>query len=284
MIVHFILWCWFAALSLITLWSYWLAPQAPMAEWWQAMVYVLAPATTVAGGLVAVKEYGLRSLQGKIILVIVLGIFSWFVGEVFWTYYELVAKTDPYPSAADWFYLLGYVPLGIGLLWELKFLRHKVHKALSYTLRLLLTMLAILFSGVALYFGVWQAIKPEYSALENGVAISYGVVDIALVLMSLTVVIVTLEMRGGKFVGPWWWFLAGLGCTFVADIGFAMFTPQYETMVSYYKPILDTIWIVGYLAMAYGLGRFGWLVQSVRRSIIESSKRPSNRFFSHGAQ
>ena len=78
---------------------------------------------------------------------------------------------------------------------------------------------------------------------------------------------------GGKFVAPWWWFLSGLTCTFVADIGFAMFTPEYETMQAYYKPALDSLWIVGYLAMAYGLGRFGWLIQSARQSIVESSKR-----------
>ncbi len=273
MIMHLVLWGWFMALSIVAVWSYWLAPQAVSADWWQAMVYVLAPTTALGGGIVAIKEYGLRSLQGKILLTIVCGIFGWFIGEVLWTYYELIAKTDPYPSLADWFYLVSYIPFCIGLLWELKFLRHKVHKPLPYTLRLLLTMLAILFSGMALYFGVWQAIKPEYSILENAVAISYGVADIALVLMSLIVVVVTLEMRGGKFVGPWWWFLAGIGCTFVADIGFAMFTPQYETMQAFYKPTLDTIWIVGYLAMAYGLGRFGWLVQGARRSIVESSKR-----------
>lgn len=275
MIMHIALWCWFTALSVIALWSYWLAPQLPIAEWWQAMVYVLAPATTVAGGLLAVKEYGLRSLQGKILLTITVGIFAWFIGEILWTYYELIVKIDPYPSLADWFYLVGYIPLCVGLLWELKFLRHKVHKRLPYTLRLLLTMLAVLFSGIALYFGVWQAIKPAYALLENVVAISYGVADIVLVLMGLVVVIVTIEMRGGKFVGPWWWFLFGLSCTFVADIGFAMFTPQYEALQAWYKPTLDTIWIVGYMAMAYGLGRFGWFVQSARRSILASSKRKS---------
>ncbi|EKD78245.1 MAG: hypothetical protein ACD_41C00385G0015 [uncultured bacterium] len=236
-------------------------------------MYVLAPATAVVGGLVAVKEYGMRSLQGKILLIITFGVVSWFIGEVVWTYYELIAQVDPYPSVADWFYLVGYLPLCIGLLWELKFLRHKVHKPLPYTLRLLMTMLAVLFSGIALYFGVFQAIKPEYSVLENGVAISYGVADIVLVLMSLVVIVVTIEMRGGKFVAPWWWFLSGLTCTFVADIGFAMFTPEYETMQAYYKPALDSLWIVGYLAMAYGLGRFGWLIQSARQSIVESSKR-----------
>lgn len=271
--MHFALWVWFLAVAGVTAWSYWFAPVAESAEWWRAAVYVLAPITAVAGGAVAVIEYGLRSLQGKILLIITLGLASWLTGEVLWTYYELVAQIDPYPSLADWFYLIGYLPLCVGLLWELKFLRHKVHKPLPYTLRLLLTMIAILFSGIALYFGVFQAIKPDYSVIENVVAISYGVADIALVLMSLVVIVVTIEMRGGKFVAPWWWFLSGIAFTFVADIGFAMFTPEYELARGYYKPALDTMWIVGYLAMAYGLGRFGWLIRGARYSIIESSKR-----------
>src|SRR3989338_7631709 len=118
MIMHLVLWGWFMALSIVAVWSYWLAPQAVSADWWQAMVYVLAPTTALGGGIVAIKEYGLRSLQGKILLTIVCGIFGWFIGEVLWTYYELIAKTDPYPSLADWFYLVSYVPFCIGLLWE----------------------------------------------------------------------------------------------------------------------------------------------------------------------
>lgn len=272
-IVHLALWGWFIAVAFITVWSYWLNPTAAAAEWWQAVVYVLAPATAVAGGLVAVKEYGLRSLPGKIFLTITLGIAGWWVGEALWTYYELIAKTDPFPSLADLFYLVGYIPLCGGLLWELHFLRHKARKPLPYTTRLLLVLLSILFSGVALYFGVVQAIKPDYSVLDNVVAMIYGVADIALVLMGLVIIIVTIEMRGGKFVRPWWWFLFGLLCMFVADIGFAMFTKQYETKYAFYKPTLDTLWIVAYLGMAYAFAQFGWLIQSARSSIVASSKR-----------
>lgn len=270
---HFVLRGVYLMLGLITLWSYWLAPDASSATFWQAIVYTIAPASAVVGGWLTVKEYGWQSTAGRIYFTITLGLTGWFIGEVLWTYFDLIAKVDPFPSIADWFYFFAYIPLGVGLIWQYKFLRQTIRTRLPYTLRILLTMVAILFSGIALYFGVFESIQPDYTVFENGVAMSYGVADIVLVLLGLVITIVTIEMRGGKFAGAWWWFLSGIFCTFVADIGFAMFTPEYESALGYYRPALDTLWIVGYIVMGYGLGRFGWLVRDLQLRMEKSAEQ-----------
>ncbi|MBI4407883.1 MAG: hypothetical protein HY565_05300 [Candidatus Kerfeldbacteria bacterium] len=264
---------WILLLMVMTAWSYWYAPTAPFAQWWQAAVYVLAPASAVLGGVVAVKQYGIHSAQGRILCALTIGITGWFVGEVLWTYYELIAHIDPYPSLADLFYFSSYGAFAIGLVWELKFLRTQVQRARPHVEWPVLALAAVTLSGLAIYFGVFQAIKPDYSWLENAVAISYGVADIGLVLMGLVITVVTAEMRGGKLAQPWWWFLAGISCIFVADIGFAVFTFEYEQQQWLYKASLDSLWIAGYLAMAYGLGRFAVLVYSAQRNIRPVSRQ-----------
>ncbi|MFN8073671.1 MAG: GGDEF-domain containing protein, partial [Mycobacterium sp.] len=54
-----------------------------------------------------------RSASGRLRaawLALTIGLAGWFVGEVVWTYYELVAKQNPFPSLADAGFLL--LPLG----------------------------------------------------------------------------------------------------------------------------------------------------------------------------
>lgn len=273
---HVALWVVYMGLAVVTLWSYWLAPAGVSTDYLQAIAYTVAPAIAVAGGLLTVKEYGIRSAAGRIFFTITLGLIGWLCGEILWTYFDLVAKIDPFPSVADWFYFLAYIPLCAGLVWQYYFLHKTVRTKLSYTLRLLLTMIAVLFSGIALYFGVYKSIQPDYSLFENIVAMTYGVADIVLVLVGLVITIVTIEMRGGKFAAAWWWFLFGVFCTFLADISFAMFTPEYEGGMGYYRQALDTIWIIGYMAMGYGLGRFGWLVHGLRTR-VEAQNLESNQ-------
>jgi hypothetical protein len=164
--------------------------------------------------------------------------------------------------------------LSAGLIWQYRLLRQITHTPLGYTQHLLLAIIAVLLSGMALYFGVYQSIQPESSLFENVVAISYGIVDVVLVLIGLVITIVTIEMRGGKFAAAWWWFLLGIVCTFVADIGFAMFTPEYESGAAYYRPVLDTIWIVSYMTIGYGLGRFGWLVRELHQRLESPQHGP----------
>ncbi|EKE01567.1 MAG: hypothetical protein ACD_21C00103G0001 [uncultured bacterium] len=271
MIFYLTLWILYIVVAVVTVWVYWFAPTGSITDYVQAAVYVIAPAIAVLGGLLTVKEYGWKSTAGRIFLIITLGLACWLIGEGLWTYYDLVLKIDPFPSVADWFYFIAYIPLSIGLLWQYKFLHKTAHTPLGYTQRLLLTMVAVLLSGIALYFGVFKSIQPEHTLFENVVAMGYGVADVILVLVGLVITIVTIEMRGGKFASAWWWFLFGIFCTFIADIAFAMYTPQYEIAAGFYKPALDTIWIVGYLSMGYGLGQFGWLVQGVRERAREQN-------------
>jgi hypothetical protein len=49
--------------------------------------------------------------------LLALGMFLWTLGETIWAYYELILEEEtPYPSAADVAWVIGYIPLTVGLL------------------------------------------------------------------------------------------------------------------------------------------------------------------------
>lgn len=273
MIANLVLWLWLVVLSAVTIWSYWLAPDAVSTDWWQGLVYVLAPFTAVVAGLGAVRKFGLRAAQGKALFAIVLGICAWCTGEVLWTYYDLITQTDPYPSLADAFYLFAYLLFAVGLILEIRFLRSQVKGPNPGMQQFLFAVIAVLLIALAAYFGVFQAYKPSASALENLLAISYGMVDVVLVMFGLIIAVVASELRGGKMSKPWWWLLVGFLCIFIADIAFAMFTTQYEEQIGYFKPTLDSLWILGYLAMACGLHQLSWLIHSVQLYLQSAAGR-----------
>ena len=261
---------WFILLGAVTLWSYWLAPQdEPTTTALQSAVYVLAPATAMVGGWLAVQQFGWKNIQGKAFIFLSLALTCWFVGESLWVLYERILEIDPYPSLADYFYLTAYLGFIIGLGLEIKFLHAGL---ITSTQKLLLAIIGILLVAAASYFGLYLAVKPDYSFLENAVAISYGLGDVALVLMGLGLLVIAMELRGGKFANAWGWFVVGLACTFIGDIGFAWFTPEYETAIGYYKPALDTIWIMSYLAMACGLGLFVTMIAAVQHALRNVKK------------
>lgn len=273
MMMHLLLWLWLLALSAVTAWSYWLAPDGSITSNWQGVVYVLAPITAAIAGLGAVRQFGLRVPQGKALFALVLGVIGWCIGEVLWTYYDLIAHIDPYPSPADAFYLLAYVAFSVGLLYEIQFLRSQVRIQNPGTQQFLLITIGVLLMILAGYFGVYHAYKPGADLLENFLAITYGVADVVLIMFGLVIAVVASELRGGKMAKPWWWLLAGFTFIFLADIGFAMFTQQYETQLAYYKPALDSLWIAGYLAIAYGLQHHAWLIHSVQQYLTDAASR-----------
>ncbi len=244
---------------------YWLLPEQPSTSGWQALIYVAAPTTAALTGVWATRQYRLSSKQGQALAAITLGVIGWCIGEILWTYYEQVAQIDPYPSLADFFYLLGYVSFGIGIFLEIQFLRSTGRQRFPEQQLVLLAIIALLLTGIALYFGVYLAIKPEYTWIENSVAMAYGLADVAIVVFGLMIGLVTWEMRGGKLAKPWWWFLVGMCCVFIADVLFAMYTEQYEAGQFIYKALLDTLWVASYLAIAYAFLQQVQMVYSVKQ-------------------
>ena len=61
--------------------------------------------------LVIVYRQGLDGLLGKAYAALAIGISFWFIAEMIWTYYQVgLGIESPFPSVADLFWLIGYLP------------------------------------------------------------------------------------------------------------------------------------------------------------------------------
>lgn len=70
---------------------------------------LIAIFSSVAMSLITVLRLGFKSTEGKYYLFLVVGIALWALAHSIWAYFELVLGiATPYPSIADFFWLLGY--------------------------------------------------------------------------------------------------------------------------------------------------------------------------------
>jgi hypothetical protein len=60
--------------------------------------------------LLVTWRHKLDGLHGRTYAEFVAGLALWFVAKVLWSYYELDAEIDPFPSLADAFWIAGYAP------------------------------------------------------------------------------------------------------------------------------------------------------------------------------
>ncbi|MEO7058865.1 MAG: GGDEF domain-containing protein [Lapillicoccus sp.] len=169
------------------------------------------------------------------------GTASWALGEVVWSYYELVAdQQTPFPSLADAGFLLFPVLSAVGLLlWPSAVLRGATRWRTLLDGALVAGALLILSWVTALGSTVHAG---GASTIGYAVSLAYPLSD--LVLLTLTVVIVAhaRQTRSGLAL-----LALGLACLCIADTGFA-----YLTAVDSYATgsAVDVGWFGGFLLIA----------------------------------
>jgi len=95
--------------------------------------YVATAGSFLALALIMMlKTRGIGS-HGKAWILFAVFAISWFTAEMFWDVNELILEIDPYPSEADFFWLLGY-PFYFGfLMFYLKPFRKAISKKMIAT-------------------------------------------------------------------------------------------------------------------------------------------------------
>ncbi len=224
----------------------------------------LAAAGTI--GTVAVS-LGVGERRGRIWLLIGVGVGAWALGEVAWSYIEAILGSDPYPSAADAFYLFGYLPLAIGILMG----------GLSYRSLMDVRPAAIVAVAVATLasLGVYFAILEPYilaaddlTPLTRAVSVFYPLGDILFVLSPAVFVVALIgRLGGGRLAWPWWAVVLGAVIAALSDTAFSYFDWRgvYET-----GNIVDLGWLLMYVAFATG----ALLERDVMTADLASADRP----------
>ncbi len=192
--------------------------------------------------LFGVKLHGLSSAVGKELLSIALAMFGFSLGLFVWCYYNVIVKIGtPYPSIADFFFVL-YIPfLGYGILNLLRVF------GMLYSTRILMETIIIFgVSSILIFFvGNPPDLSNELPLLEKSLNIFYLLGDAFLISLGYMLI----RLTRGRIHGSFFFLVGALFAMAAADLTFAYRT---GTEVYWNGDISDLLFVLsGFL---FGLG------------------------------
>jgi hypothetical protein len=207
------------------------------------IVYVLYAGIAAIIGFIAVRLYGTRSPQGKILRLLAIATALDAIAGVVWLYYEVWLGLDsPFPTPADYLWLLFYVIAISGLVYAL----WKVKDVLSTR-----TVLITLVGWGMLVYIVWTSIlrtifvDPTQSAWLKFLSAEYPLGDLILILLAA---LIFLTLRKGMFGATWLAFLLAYASFAVGDLNYGaqLIAGTFQT-----GSFIDLFWYACHLLLAY---------------------------------
>ncbi len=220
-----------------------------------------------------------KDISRRIWGLLAIGLILWTIAEGIWGFYEVIlGEETPYPSIADFFWILGYLPLYLAL-----FIRYRVFQTtFNRWQRWFISVIVILFS-VFIFFYVIKPILMDFDQqriLESGLNIAYPLVD--LILLILTFIIV-FSLEEGRFAIAWRVLTVGLICLSVSDLMFsyATWNEVYypEGQLNFISAAIDVLYDGAYLLLGlsiYTYGLISELQQTSRINLVLRSLTKSN--------
>lgn len=157
--------------------------------------------------IIVAARVGLHESVGRQWMLIGAGVASFAVGDILWTIFELYLDIDPFPSAADFFYVAEYVFFLAAIV-----LAIRAYSGLVKTRIPALVGALVAVAGIAAtYFVLLKPyVFPDTSGLELVVSTLYPVGDVALMLApAISLALVVRQLGAGRLAWPWWIVVAG---------------------------------------------------------------------------
>ena len=168
---------------------------------------------------------------------------SWFIGEVIWSYYDIVLNVPvPFPSAADAGYLSA-IPLAVGGVLSFPSAPSRGNTRLRAVLDGAMVAFSLFFVSWALGLSAVYH-QSESSAFEQWVGVAYPVGDMIVGTVLFVAVRRSTPATRGRLV----LLLFGLGANAFSDSVFAFLTATSSYLTTTY--LFDLGWVIGYTAMA----------------------------------
>lgn len=161
------------------------------------------------------------------------------LGDVVWYVYELVLHQEPYPSAADFFYLMTYPLYGLG------FVLLARGRSAGRDRPGVVDALIVATGGgvVAWVFLMWPYVSDgSLSSAERLITVSYPVGDVLLLAVAAR-----LAFAPGGRSRAYWLLAGGLGLMLVSDVVYAV-----ETLEGTYSTgaLVDAGWLLCHVLLA----------------------------------
>jgi hypothetical protein len=180
-----------------------------------------------------------------------LGWALWTVAEIWWGIAGLLSQEVPFPSGADFFWLVGYIPMYVAL-WE----RSRSLPKPTHPLQKAGIWFSILFSiGWTIFFAVIPIIQDSDPSayLENALSIAYPLADLFLLIMVLRIF---FAFRQGMYGRAWGWISGGFILVSLSDLIFAYASTAGLYYADEQANLISTVGV----EIPYTLGYLFWLI------------------------
>ncbi len=148
-----------------------------------------------------------------------IGLAFWFLGQILGSYREMVLHEVPYGDFSDVFWVVGYIPLLLGVIILIQnFLKTGLPAGSKKSYLLIALISAALF--VALLFsvilpGLQEPEKPIQTKLLD---VAYPMLDFVLLALSAVLFRISWNLRGGSLAKIWLMLCLGFALTSIADL------------------------------------------------------------------
>lgn len=204
----------------------------------------------VNGLFVSKRWGGYKSLMGKGIIFLSLGLLSYWFGQVVWSYYNLFLKVEvPYPSIADigYFSAILFYIAGMYTFTKASGAKLTFNKLKGKLIAFIIPTSMLITS----YFLFLQHISPDFSNpiktfLDFGTPVGYAIV----ISMALTAYFLTKGVLGGTMKNRILYIISAL---IIQNITDNTFLYQYGTGTYYNAGINDLMFATSFTMMSLGL-------------------------------
>ena len=220
-------------------------------NWSYGLVGVSA---SIYGLYVSYKRWGgYRSLMGRALIFLSLGLFMQWLGLQVWSYYNIILKVEvPYPSLAD----IGY--FGLVPLYSIAAYQVAVAAGLKISLRSLESkILILLIPAIALIFSYWLFLKDIGFDLNDPIKtffdIAYPLGEIIPVSIAIVTLTLSRNILSGSMKKRVWYLAFAFSVQFFTEYLF-LYRAGEGTYVN--GGFTDLMYLTSYFIMALGLVYF----------------------------
>jgi hypothetical protein len=219
---------------------------APGEEWASSATYFPYDGSIVIATIVLLivhRFYGMKSMEGKVWGIIMVGVFLWMVAELIWGVDVLLCEMGHtgMPAIlldnADYPFLAGYIFLVIGFIYKARHTELKPN--MGYTF--IINSLAGAFAIISIYLVTYPTMTSAYySDSEIFYLNAYVAFDILLFAIALQI-----ALYWGKAISKGWYLLSiALFSMMVADIGYAALDIRG---IYFDGALIELAWVFAYL-------------------------------------
>jgi hypothetical protein len=249
-------------LAVVVYWAvnYFINNQEPnSATYWYQFFFGLIPLVGGIVGLTTVARSwgGFKSHLGRALSFLSLGLITWGIGQMFWSYYTIGQIAEvPYPSWADAGYVASWP------LWIAGMVNLSLASGVKFGLRQLKGKIVLFFIPiVAIAMSYWLlfvvARGGEIGTGDGGLKLffdfAYPVGDVIILTLSLLVFGLSINNLGGKFKWSILAIIAGFVLNYFTDFTFSYTTTQ-ETY--YNGHVVDLMFPTVMFLLVYGIWSF----------------------------